>query len=121
MDANGSRMAALRNELLTDLANTVNQTLIEYGVTGELADQVGSAVADRVADHWGGQTIFIPKEHAFKIAKRDLEIYTEFDGNNHSFLGRKYNLSVRTIYKIIERVRKQRIEDHNQMDLFPDG
>lgn len=116
-----NQMAKLRSELLTDLEGVVSRELVEHDVDPDLAEHIGCAIADRIADHWGGQILCIPMNYAYKLAKLDLQIYSDFTGNNHANLAKKYKRSVRTIYKVISRARKHKMEYLNQPDLFPDA
>ena len=53
-----------------------------------------------------------------RLARRDLEIYYEFNGANHARLAGKFDLTVRGIYKVIERVSRREI-NQRQVDMFP--
>lgn len=96
-------MEAKRAELLGDLAAHACQLLQDYGVAADLAEQAGSAIADHMADHWGGQIVTFPKDYAFRLAKRDLEILAAFTGNNHAELAKKYDMTERGIRKLLAR------------------
>jgi Mor family transcriptional regulator len=111
-----SRMKALRHQLLRDLADQVKSLLEDYGISEEISDQVGCALADHMAEFWGGQLVTFPKDARFKVAQRDLDIWSEFNGRNHPNLAQKYNLSQRAIYDIVKRMKRQAMED--QIDLF---
>jgi len=100
-------MEKLRHELLTDLAEKASQLLRDFGIEADTSDQIGYALADHLAEHWGGQLISIPKNYAFKLIKRDLEIWERFNGRNHAALAVEYGISVRGIYKVIQRVKRQ--------------
>lgn len=115
-----SSMEELRCELLTDIATHMSQILTVYGIAQDRAEQAGAAVADFIAEHWGGQTISIPMNYRYKLVKRDLEILSKFTGNNHPALAREYGHSLKTIYLIIKRAKKYK-SDHNQPSLFPDA
>jgi len=69
-----------------------------------------------MAEHWGGQLINFPKDSRFEVAKRDEEIWREFNGRNHPYLAQKHNLSQRAIYDIVKRMKKHVMED--QIDMF---
>ncbi|MBZ9610767.1 Mor transcription activator family protein [Rheinheimera maricola] len=112
-------MDALRSELLDDVAAHAKHILADHGVGTDVADQCGVALAEFLADHWGGQLINFPMNFLYKLAQRDLVIYDEFNGRNHAVLASKYNMSVRGIYKLVARVKK-RIVAEKQPDLFPD-
>lgn len=109
-------MEQSRHELLTDLASHVTAELIIFGIDADKAEQVGDNIANHMAEHWGGQTICYPKDYIFKLNARDLDIYDRFNGTNHMALAREYRLSVRAIYKIIDRVRR-RVVDRIQHSL----
>ncbi|BEH14296.1 Mor transcription activator family protein [Marinobacter shengliensis] len=111
-----SRMKALRHELLRDLSAQTDSLLRDYGIPVDVADQVGHALADHMAQHWGGQLVNFPKDARFEVAQRDLDIWSEFNGRNHPYLAQKYNLSQRAIYDIVRRMKRQAMED--QKDLF---
>ena len=110
-------MEELRHELLADMAQQTEDLLKLYGIDESVADQVGCAVANHMADHWGGQLINIPKDYFYKLSQRDLDIWNDFTGNNHATLSKKYNLGIRAIYKIIDKMKKLMIE-RNQPGLF---
>lgn len=111
------KMSAVRHELLSGVADAAAELAKDYGLDPDHAEQLGCAVADHLALAWGGQNITIPKDHKFKLCQRDMEIWEEFDGHNHSYLARKYGVGVKAIYKILKRVgRYQR--DKSQPSLF---
>ena len=56
----------------------------------ERAEHVGNEIANRMAAHWGGQLIYFPIGTAIKLSARDLAIWNDFTGKNHSDLARKY-------------------------------
>ena len=112
-------MDALRSELLDDVTSHARNVLIDHGIVNDVADQCAVALAEFLAEHWGGQLINFPKNFLYKLAQRDMVIYEEFNGRNHSKLASKYKMSVRGIYKLIARVQK-RIAAEKQPDLFTD-
>jgi len=110
-------MSALRSELLDDIVTHVSTILEDNGIAEDLAEQSAIAAADFLAEHWGGQLICFPKNFLFKLAQRDLLIYDEFNGRNHAQLAKKWHMSVRGIYKLVNRVQK-RVVAEIQPDLF---
>ncbi|MEX2475030.1 Mor transcription activator family protein [Marinobacter sp.] len=114
-----SRMKALRHELLRDLSDQVQTMLTDYGVSAEVAEQTACALANHMAEHWGGQLINFPKDTSYKISQRDRDIWEDFNGRNHPHLAQKYNLSQRAIYDIVKRMKRFAMED--QIDLFGAG
>ncbi len=111
-----TNMGKRRNELFESVHAHAIEVIKGYGIPEDVADQVGAAIVDNLADNWGGQNICIPKDYSYKLAARDLEIWDDFTGNNHAELARKYNMTTRSIYKIIHRIRKN--GDPNQQTLF---
>jgi Mor family transcriptional regulator len=98
-------------ELLSDLAAQCAEALGELlGLDAERGEQVGREIADRMAAHWGGQVIYFPKGLFYKLSQRDLCIFDEFNGTNHSDLALKYGVSLQWVYKIIKTVRAQEIK-----------
>lgn len=112
-----SGMEMQRHELLSDVAVQATAVATELGVAADVAEQVGIAIAEHLGQHWGGQLINFPKDYLFKLASRDMQIYNEFTGKNHAQLARKYKMTARGIYKIIERVHKREV-DRRQHSLF---
>lgn len=111
-----NEMEIRRHELLEGVHLHTRQTLIDMGIDPELADQAGCAISEMLANDWGGQLVNIPKDHHYRVGRRDLIIYEEFTGTNHDVLARKYGMTVRAIYKIVKRVRA--MGDPNQTSLF---
>lgn len=116
-DPNDGRMAERRHELYADLMALVTQQLVEYGVGDNEAALIASALADRMADHWGGQNITFPKEYRRKLTRLEAEIYQAHHGDNLSVLAQRYDISERGLRKLIARVT-QRIRAGNQGGLF---
>lgn len=116
MDKTTSRMAARRHELFSDIDEHISALLRDLGLPDDLADQAGAAVGDFLAEHWGGQSIVIPKDHRYKVAMRDLEIYRSHRGD-FSMTARRWGLTERGARKVIERVGK-RIVAERQRNLF---
>ncbi|TDK66011.1 Mor transcription activator family protein [Sapientia aquatica] len=105
-----SRMEQKRHELLSDLASHGTAILIEHGIDDAVADQVATAIADFLAQHWGGQNITIPKDYHFKLSNRDMVIYQEFArGVPYDALAIKFDMTERGMRKLIERVTKREI------------
>jgi Mor family transcriptional regulator len=116
-DPNDGRMAERRHELYADLMALVQRQLGEYGVGGNEAALIASDLADRLADHWGGQNITFPKEYRRKLSRLEAEIYQAHHGHNLAALAQRYDISERGLRKMIDRVTK-RIRAGNQGGLF---
>ncbi|WP_275629846.1 Mor transcription activator family protein [Pseudomonas sp. 273] len=92
--------------------------LAEHGIATDLAEQVGHALADHIANQWRGTTLYIPSDYRHQITKRDLQILAEFNGRNHHALARKYGLVPSTIYKLLKRTQDRKFErDQGKLDL----
>ncbi len=105
-------------ELLSDLANRITQLLQEH-IGEDRAADIGQAVAEDMAQHWGGQLVYFPKGKFLILSKRDRHIYAEFNGRNHADLARKYDVSVQHIYRIIKIMTRRDLDERHD-DLFAD-
>lgn len=105
-----SAMADKRHELLSDIADHVAKVLADHCIDAAVAEQAGSAVADHLSVAWAGSTVCIPKDHRFKLTKRDVEILSKFRGNNHHALAVEYKLTENAIYKLLKRVQDRKFE-----------
>lgn len=116
-DPNDGRMAERRHELYADLMALVQRQLIEYGVGQNEAALIASDLADRLADHWGGQNMTFPKEYRRKLTRLEAEIYQMHQGYNLPELAQRFKISERGLRKLIARVTK-RIRTDSQAGLF---
>ncbi|GKT21712.1 Mor transcription activator family protein [Acidovorax sp. SUPP3334] len=114
-----SRMSERRNELLEDLVRLVSHLLLEYGLPEVAASLVAHALADHVADHWGGQLISFPKDQRRKLCLLEIEIYRQFTGGNYGELALKYGMGERGMRKLLSRVKARLAKQSNddQMQL----
>lgn len=110
-------METQRHELLSDVETHGIAILLSHGIELSVAEQAAIAIADFLAEHWGGQLISFPKDYLYKLSQRDLIIYHEFTGKNYPALVRKYDMTERGIRKIIERVHRREIS-RRQPGLF---
>jgi Mor family transcriptional regulator len=112
-------MAQQRAELLTDVMAHVAATLRELGIDADRADQCGHSIADRLAEHWGGQVICYPVDHAYRLSLRERQILDEYKaGAGKNELAMKYVMTLRGINYLLKRAPRRHLED-NQPDLFP--
>lgn len=117
MSRRDSRMAEKRNEMLSDLVALAERVLQDHDIPQAVATITANSLADRLADHWGGQNISFPKDVRWKLAKLELEIYDRFNGRNYDELAQAYHMTERGIRKLIARVRAK-IAHHHQAGLF---
>lgn len=95
-----------RNELLADVAACAADAALGHGLPTDVANQVGAAIADALADHWGGQVITIPKDHFYRLSKRDRVILEEHrQGAGFATLAKRYRMTERGIRTLIRRAR----------------
>lgn len=109
--------ATLRAELLNDVAAHVEQCLRAQGVEQGHAEQCACAIADRLSEHWGGQVIYIPNDHAYRLSQREREILDALQSRSKSEVAMAYGISIDGINKLIRRRARRDVVD-NQPDLF---
>ena len=73
----------------------------------EYADLIGIENLIVLSHIFGGTSIYIPKEKELLKNFQHNEIFQEFDGRNIKELAKKYDLSERTIYRIIEKCKEK--------------
>ncbi|BFR47473.1 Mor transcription activator domain-containing protein [Nitratidesulfovibrio sp. HK-II] len=108
-----SRFTQRGCELLKDVEDTVEATtqrelrirgLLERKDLAGLPKDLGRVIADRLAEEWGGQNVYIPMDSA----RRNARLYNEFTGDNVHDLAKKYRLSVARVYSIVADERTKR-------------
>lgn len=102
-------------ELIADLSANLAEHLIAHGITKETAAEIGSAAADDIASHWGGQNVYFPFDLA---SRRNAQIYAKFTGDNHDKLALEFNVSIQHIYRVVKIQRDAEIASR-QPGLFP--
>lgn len=68
----------------------------------EYAQLIGLDNLLKLADTFGGTSIYIPQKRELMKNKVYGEIYKEFDGSNLLTLTQKYGVSKSTVYKIVQ-------------------
>lgn len=105
-------------EMLDELSSIVSGLLKEkMEIDDAIAKEVGTAAALRLARHWGGVLIYIPR--GLVIDEMHWTLYSEFNGHNVKELARKYNISEQWAYSIIKKMRALDFA-RRQPDLFAD-
>ena len=103
-----SHMEEKRAEMLADVVSLVERLLTECGLPPAEAQSTGDAVADMLADFWGGQNFTIPKDWQRKLSVRDLAVYDAWRrGYTFDVLAREHKMSERGLRKLITRVRQR--------------
>jgi len=97
-------------EFLFDLAEHLADKLERQGMAWD--------VAEYMATHWGGISVYFPKGTHMHQDRRVRRIWQEFNGKNHEELARKYNYSTQWIYKVVKRMREEeaRLNQHSLFD-----
>jgi len=110
---------AIRNEFLTDVAETAERTARAHGVDPAVAEQIGAAVADMLCAEYAGIRIYINLDLAFKLAPRDREICRQRIEGKKSIpeLAKAFSLSEERIRQILKRL-PMRDPDFDQGKLF---
>lgn len=108
-----------RHELLADVAEQAAKRLIDrHGLAVDVAVDVGNDMADFLAEHWRGQSIYMTADMPFKNSKRDLDIFNRMRRGNAHQLASELGLSYVRIYQIYRRVLAQ-LRAQKQPGLFP--
>lgn len=94
-----------RNESIEDTLVALTQDLTavvqqEIGMKEIFATQMADALVRGLRKRMGGQDLYIPAEDK---TERDAHIRKEFNGRNIDEMCKKFSLSKRSIYKIVER------------------
>jgi len=98
------KMSPRRNALLAGVARTVAEAARAHGVAADIAEQIGAAAADEVAQDWGGQIITIPTDFFYRIAKRDIRILQEIaEGASPHEIAKRYNMTEVAVRKLRQR------------------
>lgn len=102
---------------LYDLRDQVAHQLKDINIDPDIARQFANELMFTMSQNWGGQSLYIIKDDTFHIDERDIKIYNDFNGHNHTELAKKYKLSLQYIYRIIKRMAEIE-KKRNQPDLF---
>ncbi len=106
-------------ELLVDLADNLATMLTDrLSIPQKDARGIAQEMAARIADNWGGQSVYIPMDLVARMSSRNVEIYSAFTGDNISELVRKFGLSRQAIYRIVKAERIK--QSPQQARLFQD-
>lgn len=106
----GQNSADAYPEILEDLRTFLIAELQSMGLVDQDCERITLAVAERIRTYWGGQQIYIPKGRLFKLSNRDEDIEAEFNGTNKRELRKRYNITARHLYRIVDRVRAERLK-----------
>ncbi|MEE9356935.1 Mor transcription activator family protein [Candidatus Vondammii sp. HM_W22] len=107
-------------ELLADLyAHTAELLQSFAGLPEVQANQVATALVDKMRHNWGGQLVYFPKGKEIDIDERDRNIWSDFNGHNQTELAEKYNMTIQGVYQRLRKIRAL-VSAEQQPDLFRD-
>lgn len=115
-----SSMEVSRHELLAEMQDLLAASLRMCGVEPETAEQISGYAVDAVCEHHGGQVIYIPTDHAYRLSQRDLRLLEMVDqGHTIASAARACGITVEAAKKVCQR-KRQRLAagDLLQMSLF---
>lgn len=93
-----------RHELLADVAEQIALRLIaKHAVEEDAATDMGNSIADFLAEHWKGQSIYMPGDQAFRLNARDWEIFRRFERGNSNELAKEFGVSKVRIHQVYKR------------------
>lgn len=112
-----SPMEAQRHELLEGVSAQISAVLKELNIDEDKAALAGSEVITQLAKNWGGQHVYFPKDAVFQGCTRSIAIYEACNGRNFPEVARKFDISLRSVYRIYNRIHAQMVA-RNQPDMF---
>ena len=95
-------------EVLEDLRCYLVTDLQRMGLADQDCERIALAVTERIRTYWGGEQLYIPRGRFFHRRKRDDQIEAEFNGTNARELRKRYDLTERHLYRIVDQVRAAR-------------
>jgi Mor family transcriptional regulator len=107
-------------EVLADIARTVHERLMARArLAHQEAAEIALDVAEHVRKNIGGVATYIPRGLSYELSLRDRQMWSEFKGDNHAELARKYDMTEMRVRQIIaQAARADRAA--RQHKLFPD-
>lgn len=95
---------ARRHELLADVAERIAQRLIEqHTIDEDTACDVGNDLADFLADHWKGQTFYLPADQTYRLNQRDWEIFRRMERGKAPDLAMEFGISKVRVHQVYKR------------------
>lgn len=114
-------MAERRASVLRDIADHTQVLLGEFGMAADGAEQIAAAIADYLAEHWGGQVVSFPKDVAYRLTKRDQEILEASARLGVAALARQFGLGERAVRRLLKRARaRSHVDNQLQLPLAAD-
>ena len=79
-----------------DIVSVVKKSI---GVNDALAESMASRLLKQLQVNWGGREIYIP---VLKLSDTKGAVRTDFNGQNHACICKKYDISLSTLYRMIK-------------------
>lgn len=95
-------------EILEDLRDFLRADLQSMGLVDQDCERIALAVTEWIRTYWGGEQLYLPKGRLFKLSNRAQAIEAEFNGKNSRELSKRYDLTERHLYRIVDQVRAAR-------------
>lgn len=89
------------DSLTKSLIQEATPDTMEDGLWKDIAMEIGMPALCTVLYYAGGLQMYIPKLEKILIPTRDKAIKKEFDGFNYNALAKKYNITERTVRKLV--------------------
>lgn len=112
-----SVMSQRRDGLLDDLCAHIKDVLLDLHIDDQKCDIAAAEVTARIVSTWGGQQLYIPQDFYHRSYERAVAIYEACNGRNHHEVAKAFNISVRSVYRIYNRMHAM-IVAQNQSDMF---
>lgn len=118
LDTQNTAPGLCQQEMFADIAEQIAERLCALAWLPDVAAQAGWEVAQHLAAYLGSGLLYICKGLQFELDRRNQEIYRRFNGDNHEWLAREYDLTVQHVYRIVKRVGDTE-KRKRQAALFP--
>lgn len=89
--------------MIEEWTNELVPSMLPDGLSREIAMEIGMDNFLKLSQLVGGATVYIPQKESILRSLRNQKIQEEYDGYNVMALSKKYRVSKRWVYKIIEQ------------------
>lgn len=91
--------AQRKNELFSELAESIKNELIKNGLHESEAAQKAEIITFNLYENWRGLSVVFPMNPQRYMEKLKAKIIDEFNGRNTTELVRKYKISENILYR----------------------
>lgn len=88
-------------------ARAVRAACDRAGLPEQSATAIVEEVFEALFNEFGGERLYFCREPKSRIAERDAGVLAEFNGRNKQAICRRYDISERTLYRILHRRTSQ--------------